>query len=667
MRIPGIAILGIVLGSACQPQAKRLLVLDLALADPALLSGTARPWTDEGYRVEYRRFYPHLARTDLERYRVVLFLLGREPEAPSDALTVGDLALLTEWVERGGVAVLGYDADGEGYLDRWTANRWLAYLGTGIVIGDRLLEDTTVRTLTTSGRPQPWAEARAVGNEPLGSVYDPFPLDRNDVVTTRDRAALLAVTSPHAFVRVPRTPSARASAGVVAATRVRQGLVIVISRHALGALGAQFRPTTTPLGPSDALEGTSAFLRALARWTRRPAEWAHVPPAMRGTPLTLQQAPSPVELAPVPRAPPSGADTVVLPLGPDPKFERATSVPEWLRQQGVRLLWAPLLPWHDGHRVPRSNASLDSLVTLLDVGGFNLLGGDAAPEETDSVHVRWEQRAAVRRAWEAAVSRLEPTSVAWIPVLDYDHARRAPPDSSRGARGEALAAPCALDSTLWADGLAAPYGALARLAAEQRTLVIALGWDVTGTKGYSMGQEFCDAAWRRGTSEFAATGAGRLDSLPYTARYATLRDAGLLPRYYRALEREVAARAAALRDHILRQRQDLYFAFRLPALPGDWFTLGLLRGFSLPDRPLLVFTPELRTRRLAALYRAGGLNLAHALSLPPAALTTRDWSDLRRLVFRENDGFSLAAEDAASLGKRVPLDSLGRLLRRLTR
>src|SRR5207302_7912126 len=121
---------------------------------------------------------------------------------PSAALPAGDLALPSEWGLRGGVAVLGYDADGEGYLDRWTTNRWLEFLGTGIAIGDRLLEDTTARALTTTGRPQPWAEARTVGDEPLGSplgeVYESFPLDRNNVVSVRDHTALLAATSLHA-------------------------------------------------------------------------------------------------------------------------------------------------------------------------------------------------------------------------------------------------------------------------------------------------------------------------------------------------------------------------------------------------------------------------------------------------------------------------------------
>ena len=142
-------------------------LLDLALSEPALLNGTVKPWRDEGYAVEYRRFYPHLARSDLARYHVLLFLLGREPEAPSDALTAGDLALLTEWVLRGGVVVLGYDADGEGYLDRWTANRWLEFVGTGISIGDRLLEEGAEAILVER------SEERRVGKE-CRSRWSPY-------------------------------------------------------------------------------------------------------------------------------------------------------------------------------------------------------------------------------------------------------------------------------------------------------------------------------------------------------------------------------------------------------------------------------------------------------------------------------------------------------------
>src|SRR6267378_4209405 len=284
--------------AACQPQARRLLLLDLALSDPVVLNSTARPWADAGYSVQYRRFYPHLTRADLLQFRTLVFLLGREPEVASDALTAGDVGLLDEWVRRGGVVVLGYDGDGEGYLDRWTANRWLAYEGAGISIGDRVLEDTTTRVVTT-GRAQPWAVARPVGDEPLGSAYDPFPLDRNHVVVTREPTQLLALTSHRAFVRTSRAPAPRPDAGIAAAVRIGEGLVVVISRHALGTLGPQYRPSTTPFLATGPLADTYAFLRAVARCNRRGSP--HLPAWTRS-----RCRPSPIRSSRAPRMSPIG-------------------------------------------------------------------------------------------------------------------------------------------------------------------------------------------------------------------------------------------------------------------------------------------------------------------------------------------------------------------------
>src|SRR5207302_3475845 len=116
---------------------------------------------------------------------------------------------------------------------------------------------------------------------------------------------------------------------------------------------------------------------------------------------------------------------------------------------------------------------------------------------------------------------------------------------------------------------------------------------------------------------------------------------GLLPLYYRALQDEVAARAGALRDRMLRQRRDVYFAFRLAQPPADWFSLGLLKGFALPDRPLLLFTPEAQTRDVLALLRARGLNGVHAVELAPALMRTRDWAGLIRMVYEEYVGIRI--------------------------
>ena len=120
-------------------------------------------------------------------------------------------------------------------------------------------------------------------------------------------------------------------------------------------------------------------------------------------------------------------------------------------------------------------------------------------------------------------------------------------------------------------------------------------------------------------------------------------------------------------------------AFRFPQLPADWFSLGMLRGFALSDRPLLLFTPEARTREALALYRASGLNAVHAVELSPALLRSRDWAGLHRVVFEENDGFWLRGEAVGAAGRggggsgtgrpaSAPAsDTLARLVRRLAR
>ena len=662
--------------AACQPQARRALVLDLALSDPALLDGTAGPWHDAGYAVEYRRFYPHLTRSDLTRYHVLLLLLGRGPEVPSDALTAGDLGVLDEWVRGGGVAVLGYAGDGEGSLDRWTANRWLASQGAGIAIGDRALQDSTARGFFP--RAQPWAVGQRVGDDPLGAVYDPFPLDRNHALSVRRTTQVLAVVSPGPATRPATGAAPRPGAPIAAASRLGDGLVVVISRHALGALAPQNRPTTMPLLQLAALGETHDFLTALARWTRRPAEWAHVPPDEHRVPLALTGAPLPVELQPARIEAPAGAPPIQLPQPISRPAVGATNIPSWILQVGMRALWTPLLTSDQGHEVARSAASLDSLVGSLDAAGLNLLAGDAHPATVvDSLHHLWADRDAVRRTWSEVVKQLQPTSVAWIPAFDYADYR--PPgtwtDSSRGSRGEAVSMPCALDSVLWDAGITPAYTALARLAGQTRQLVPALALDLSGPRrggwsGYSMGQEFCDAAWRQVLTRIGRRGA--LDTVPVADRYRTLREAGLLARYFGALEDLVAARARALRDRALRESGGLYFAFRLQQAPGDWFTLGLCRGFALPDRPLLLFTPEPETRGLLAAYRARGLNAVHAVELPLALVRPASLASLKRVAFRENDGFWLSASEGGSPRARPAAgrwrsDSLALLLRRLGR
>lgn len=616
--------------AGCQSQAHRLLLLDLTLADPAEVDAVARPWQDAGYDVEYRRFFPHLARHDLLRYRGVVVLGGRRPHAPSDALTTGDAALLLEWVQGGGVVVLGYGSE-SGSLDRWTMNRWLGALGTGLSIDDAPLGETASREGSPAGIP-----VRATLPE---ADMTPVGLGRNH---------LLHLAGPRqALVRTAR------GAAVIAASRVGAGLVVVASRAALSALGAE---------PGGDLPPPGELLEALARWTRRPAEWAAVPAARRPHPLFLEGGPEPLaSRAPQLLAPP-GAPVITLPLPSRPVAEVA--LPDWVARQGLRVLWAqtPSL-----RAAPASRArSLDSIGTVLDGGGFNVVAGPAHAEAmAESTHYAPWERTVTQALWRVVTDRLDQTSARWIPALEPD-SFRLPVDTLAGGQ-------CLLDPGYWNAAVVPGMLTLVRLSAAHRDLIPGVALDLGNIGLVTEPPRLpCDVDYRLGLDQMARDSvisrghAATLAQLAPSVRYTTLVEEGLLDDLYAALERVTTARAASLRTAALRIRPGILYALHVTAPPTDWFGRGLLRGWSAPGAPVILLGGPGRTREIVAGFRAAGVPVLSAVEVDPAHLLPAAWPRLRHSVFEENDGFWMAASRSL-LMSALAGDSLGRLIRRLSR
>ena len=598
----------LLLVAACQTEARRLLVLDLTLADPLSLEATAAPWHAAGYRVEYRRFYPHLTRNDLTRYRTVLVLGGRQPESLSDALTIGDLAILNEWVRRDGVVVLGY-AEDAGALDRWIMNRWLLSQGAGIAIG-RGWEPGPGRARLLDATPLPHSALDNAG-------FAAFTAGRNYPLLIRDENQTLARGG---------------NSAVVAASRVNDGLIVVASRSLLASADGRGRARD--------------FLVALARWTRRPAEWAGIGAATRPALLQLAGGPAQVAVHAPPLAPPAGTGiaAIVLPQPVSATREDPVAAPAWITRQGMRVLWSRF-----------TLTALDSLLGFVDVAALNALA-TRIPQQAilDTV--------TTRTLWKIAADKLQATSVRWFPAVSLATI------PSQGAdevdlHGKSTPIACGLDSLYWRAALRPSYRIMSRLGGARPDVIGGIALDLDSAMTLYRGSGFCDADYRLGLRGLGLDSAAteRLVAVPPAARYDTLLERGLLGAYYEGLETAVAERAIVLRSELRRLHPDVRFAFHASDAPTDWFTLGLLRGFSSADAPVLLWLKEPRGGRgLLRHYRAQGVYALSALGLEPdrALFAPSDWQRLRYAAFSDHAGFWL---DGAAT------DSVGRVIRRFTK
>ena len=619
--------------AACQPQSTRLLLLDESLTQPAELESTARPWDAAGYDVDYRRFYPHLTHADLDRYRVVMILGGRKPDAASDALDAGDLAILTEWTLHGGVVVLGYPPEGAGSFDRWLMNRWLAWSGAGITIGDFALRSAR----TPRGAPPLQPE---LNSGPRDGGFDPFPAGVNDLLLVERDAQILARAGAATFVQGPGLKLQHwPGAAAIAATRVDNGLVVVASRSALAA---------------GAGSESGQFFRALARWTRRPAEWARIPGAGPRASLVLSGGPGAVAPRPPRRVPPDGvtAERLERPTGTIPR--PGAGLPGWITRQGVRALQTDFPRLAPEVSVTARIAALDSLANILDIGAFNLLVTSAhiAPLADSTNRERWE-RDALRASWQQVAGRLQATSVRWLPLV-------VPRELE--ATGDTAGPPCPLDEALWGR-IASGMRVLSRFAASRTELIPAVGIKLDETTRPWSGMPFCDAAWQAGLAalqKHPSLTRARLTALaavPLGVRYDSLLENGLLAAYDSAVSRTVEQRAAAVATDARRQRRDLLLAVVVPRSPDDWFTRSLVRGFTAPTTPALVLSPDARARQMLG-------TVLHAIRLDPAQLSAGGTGRLGSVLFREQDGFWIGPAESVFVG---PSDSLARLIRRLSK
>ena len=107
----------------------------------------------------------------------------------------------------------------------------------------------------------------------------------------------------------------------------------------------------------------------------------------------------------------------------------------------------------------------------------------------------------------------------------------------------------------------------------------------------------------------------QLRGIPLKQRFHWLKDKGILELYYKILENTITEYAKRVRNEVQKINPDLVFGFYQLNMPSNWFSRGIMRGFSSPERPALLFTFETTGKPYLEILRNQNIYLLNAEAL----------------------------------------------------
>ena len=426
-------------------------------------------------------------------------------------------------------------------------------------------------------------------------------------------------------------------APVAAIGRADEGYVLVAGRYILDATGIPLRLSGEPLVHPEWLENTEVFLIGLARhivglasgetpWSPvnpcpATAEAGLLPPAPLPTDIAQRQAPVleqvPARARTIELAPPDGAaNEYDVALARHYENLPADDLYGWIRRDGVRASW--------GRTVEPDPASMErdevgKVCRALSDCRVNLFWGISNCQAVAGPGYSAVERDAVAQRWQWTAEGLRDTEVKWYPTLDYRYFRD---ERTRcfGAQGQELEAPSPLDVEFWARGWREPLCAIAEYSLDC-DCIGGIGLDVElyahpPAYNYYSGYGFDDLCFEFALDrlrEWTDPGLVREGAdLALTERFDWLRTSGLLEPYCRALSAEVERLAREIRDAVWAINPSLLFASYIFTTPCNWFDLGLYRGLSTPERPVILMTFNIQSGRMLQHLRRDRVYAYHA-------------------------------------------------------
>lgn len=609
----------------------RMLILDYALATPEINEGIASYFVNAGCAVDYRQFYPNLVHEDLTKYSIIALLAGRTPAFPSGMMSEREVPVAADFVRNGGTLILGPNLEGgEGANERHLFNRILSGLGVNIrICNDQVEDDRNNYAATLGDRPF----YRPVADHPVcKNVAERIAFDRSTSLIVGEGA------------NVPLTSFGTArpwgDMPVMAMVQAGEGTVLVAGRYLLNATGISLRISGEPLVHPEWLEDTAVFLQNLAGYivgiTTETSAWTTAKSRPATSVGPVGSADFDLDRSPVLDRLPDGVHVDTF-AAPDTK-KRPTDIPPsldhydrslashyahlpderlygWIRNEGVRACWGSTVDWGN---MDKSRKDIERIGDTLKAMDVNVFWGIANCQAIGGVGYTDIEKAQVQQQWVRTAEALEGSSVKWYPTLDYRYFRK---EETRcyGAQGQKLDAVSAMDIEFWQKNWRNSLLAIAEFSLENPCVGgITMDVELYGhppAYNYYMGYGFEDECYFNALEHLE----GWLDTgvlkealeVQLPDRFNFLRTHGLLETYFTVLSAEVERICRSIRDDVWRINPNLLIASYIFTTPCNWFDLGVYRGFSSPERPIILMTFNVKSGRMMEHLRRRGVYAYH--------------------------------------------------------
>ena len=637
-----------------------MLIIDYDMLPWEVNESIAYYFTNAGYTVEYRRYYPNLVREDIEKYQAIVLLSARTPLLPGGQMSLAEAELVVQFVRKGGLLILGAEVGGgPGYADneRFLFNKVLFDLGINIRIADNRLSDLT-NGYAASIYHRPYY--KPVRSHPVNQgVADRLVADRCPSLRVGAKASVILTTFDTAvedrrWIYPDGCTRATVQVPVVATGKAGKGYVVVTSRFLLNSTGYTAEVSGKPLVDMEGLDHTPRFLQNLGNYLRElmegKAQWVVTNP-LPLVEVEMPQPPAGISEASLLDCLPRGIQTITFyaPMEAPDRYDSAKDqhyrgLPDvdiygWIEREGIRAGWA---------YITKDEAHIDRLTRAFKENGLNMLWGVGEPQRFTKRGTPKSEQKKTRQQWNWVAQRLDGSSVRWFIGLNYADSKDDP-SRAYGAQGQTVQAPSPLSRRFWEREMLIPLTVSAQYALNHPCVAgLIIDLELYGnepTYNYYMGYGYGDLCYRvflenvRGTIDEEVR--QQLSTLDLKDRFDALRERGLLRLYYSVLESEVERMGRRIRERVHAIHPGLILGAYIFTMPTNWFAHALLRGLSTPEHPILLLTFHLKTHRTIEQLRARGIYAYHASAALMGMFEVNEYRKVFANAFAHNHGYWL--------------------------